>query len=64
MSVLWSGNREIPLGYSEELKSSSLNGIEAFHPTFHFPRDTRGRHATPRDSMWLMFLNFPNGVPG
>jgi hypothetical protein len=33
-----------------------------FHPTFHFPRDTTGRHATPRDTLWLMLLNFPNGV--
>jgi hypothetical protein len=35
-----------------------------FHPTFHFPRETSGRHATPRDTMWLMLLNFPNGVGG
>ena len=34
----------------------------SFHPTFHFLRDTRGRHATPRDTMWLMLLDFPNGV--
>jgi hypothetical protein len=34
----------------------------AFHPTFHFPQDTPGRHAIPRDTMWLMLLNFPNGV--
>jgi hypothetical protein len=30
--------------------------------TFHFPGDTVGRHATPRDTLWLMLLNFPNGV--
>jgi hypothetical protein len=35
-----------------------------FHTTFHFARDTRGRHATPRDTLWLMLLNFPNGVGG
>jgi len=23
----------------------------AFHPTFHFPRDTTGRHATPQDTL-------------
>ena len=36
----------------------------SFHPTFHFPRDTSGRHATPRDRLWLMLLNFPNGIVG
>jgi hypothetical protein len=38
--------------------------FRSFHPTFHFPRDTSGRHATPRDTLWLMLLNFPNGVLG
>ena len=37
---------------------------QIFHPTFHIPRDTTGRHATPRDTLWLMLLNFPNGVGG
>ena len=36
----------------------------SFHSTFHIAGDTRGRHATPRDTMWLMLLNFPNGVVG
>ena len=36
----------------------------SFHPIFHFPRDASGRHATPRDTMWLMLLNFRNVVEG
>ena len=35
-----------------------------FHSTFHFARDASGRHATPRDTMWLMLLDFSNGVVG
>ena len=34
------------------------------HPTFHFPRDTSGRHATPPDTFRLMLLNLPKGVGG
>jgi hypothetical protein len=41
-----------------------LMSINIFHPTFHVPRNTSGRYATSRDSMWLMLLNFPNGVGG
>ncbi len=41
-----------------------LTPSQIFHPTFHFREDTRGRHATPRDTLWLMLLNFPNGVVG
>jgi hypothetical protein len=44
--------------------SMSSRYLHAFHSTFHFARDTRGRHATPRDTLWLMLLNFPNGVGG
>jgi hypothetical protein len=38
--------------------------VSTFHPTFHFPGDTSGRHATPQDTLWLMSLNFPNGTGG
>ena len=41
-----------------------LTSAQIFHRTFHFPGDTSGRHATPRDTMWLMLLDFPNGVEG
>ena len=34
------------------------------HEVFHIPPDTTGQHATPRDTKWLMLLNFPNGVLG
>ncbi len=33
-------------------------------PTLHVPRDTSGRHATPRDTKWSILLDFPNGVGG
>jgi len=33
-----------------------------FHEFFHILPDTSGRHATPRDTMWLRLLKFPNGV--
>jgi hypothetical protein len=53
-----------PHAASFELEKWSSRYLHTFHPTFHFARDTTGRHATPRDTMWLMLLNFPNGVGG
>ncbi len=38
--------------------------VSTFHPTFPFAQDPSERHATPRDTLWLMLLNFPNGVRG
>jgi hypothetical protein len=49
----------------EPFRAGALNGsVQTFRTAFHFPRDTMGRHLTPRDSMWLMLLNFPSGVGG
>ena len=37
---------------------------QKLHEFFHIPQDMSGRHATSRDTLWLMLLNFPNGVQG
>jgi len=39
-----------------------LMPTQTLHPTFHFPGDVSGRHATPRDTMWLMLFEFPDEV--
>ena len=44
------------------LDVDSTSGASTQPSTFH--GTPRGRHATPRDTMWLMLLNFPNGVGG